>query len=194
MLSFVPHTLAEIEGAGKGDCKDMATSSVALMRKLGFDAHVAIIERGYNPVISPFSNSVADHFNHAIVYVKTKSKAYWLDPTNQQSYLGINPDIMDRPAVVLIPDGKTFEAQTTMPEASGDLFQASEVVTPTTGLGVNVVSKVKLTGNIAVPFTTARIGTVKSQSDSVVLSLVGRPFASKECESCSLHASRAGSS
>lgn len=64
-----------------GDCKDKAVLFIVLARKLGLDAHFALVRtRDSGPVQT---NVPMQQFNHAIVYVPTQPgvKARFFDPT-----------------------------------------------------------------------------------------------------------------
>ncbi|WP_322497475.1 DUF3857 domain-containing protein [Candidatus Cyrtobacter comes] len=100
---FFPRDLDVVSNTHYGDCKDFATSTVAILNKIGLDASIALVERGeiineYNDPLPGLAN-----FNHAIVYVKSKTgKEYWIDPTNITSNAdGIFDDIANRYALVL---------------------------------------------------------------------------------------------
>jgi hypothetical protein len=97
----VPRSLAEIASTHFGDCKDMATVTTAILRRLGFNASVAWVYRSTGAHESgPLVNIT--WFNHAIVRVENDGRSYWLDPTNPSSFAqGIPGDIYDREAVVL---------------------------------------------------------------------------------------------
>ena len=117
----VPRTLEAIAASRFGDCKDFSASTVAILRKLGMEAHVAWVERGIES--TPIPRLALDSaFNHAIVFAKSEGKTYWVDPTNFQSFAqGTFPDIQERDALVMneteahlerIPSGNPGEALT----------------------------------------------------------------------------------
>lgn len=49
---FFPRKLAEIAATRRGDCKDMVVSVGAILTKLGFEVHPALIQRGGGYAIS----------------------------------------------------------------------------------------------------------------------------------------------
>jgi hypothetical protein len=101
---YVPRPLQTVADTKFGDCKDFASGTTAILRKLGYNAHVALVERGLRPTPLPTLPSLA--FNHAILRVETKDRNYWLDPTNFQSFAqGIFEDISERKSLVLYPEG-----------------------------------------------------------------------------------------
>lgn len=85
---YYPSGHQEVVTQAKGDCKDFAVSLVAILRRMGLRAHVALTLRTENylsdtvlsdlkevPTLSPF--------NHAIVLVKDKAGTdWWVDPTS----------------------------------------------------------------------------------------------------------------
>ncbi|MCX6366616.1 MAG: DUF3857 domain-containing protein [Armatimonadetes bacterium] len=112
-----------------GDCKDMATLLVALLRAAGITAHPVLLQAG-----EPFPQQVelpSPHaFNHAICQAQVGGKTYWLDATAQVCRFGDIPQADRGVEVLVIKDGKAvFE---TVPEASPaealNLQQASVVL------------------------------------------------------------------
>ncbi len=117
---IVPRTLAEIEKSRYGDCKDLASVLVAMLRALKIDANVALVRRGENPwghepdYIYPEMST----FNHAIAQAKVGKDIYWLDATNSVSSLEPFPDISGRPAWILeSPKGHFERLPETVPKA-----------------------------------------------------------------------------
>lgn len=101
--AFIPHPLATIAERGFGDCKDMATTLTHLLRALGYEASVALLNRGYTFLQLPTVG--VSYANHAITAVKDKEHPghfLWLDPTNFQSFVdGVFEDIAERNAVLM---------------------------------------------------------------------------------------------
>lgn len=81
-----PYPAGETRGRGWGDCKDMATLLVALLRAQGVRASVALIsaERELPPDLIPQLHV----FNHAIVAVETEHGLRFLDPTDKLTRYG----------------------------------------------------------------------------------------------------------
>lgn len=112
---YVPRSLAKIVETEFGDCKDMAVTLVAMLRKAGYKADVALVKRGDVEKIDEKLYGVASGsvFNHAITRAQVGEKVYWLDPTNAISFAqGIPLDIADRPAFVLYKSGGVLERTT----------------------------------------------------------------------------------
>jgi len=97
---FIPRSFEDVEKSRFGDCKDFATGTVAMLRALGIEADIALVERSliavqYDPFPSWF-------VNHAIVKATTSTgKVYWIDPTNYTATLSVRGDIADRPAITM---------------------------------------------------------------------------------------------
>ncbi len=115
----VPRTLELVAKTKFGDCKDFASGTVAILRKLGVTANVAWVERSSQASpLPPLAYTGA--FNHAIVWAKAESREWWIDPTNFASFAqGIFTDIIDRQALVVavkashlgtIPTGLSMES------------------------------------------------------------------------------------
>lgn len=103
--AFHPHSLAFIAAKGYGDCKDFTVATGAMLKRLGFEVHAAWLSRGTDNIFSPLKIIEAEA-NHAVLYAKKNGRVYWIDPTNTVSFAqGIFPDIENRPALVLFPDG-----------------------------------------------------------------------------------------
>ncbi len=100
---YFPQDLAAVSESRRGDCKDFATLTVALLRRMGIKADIAIVHRGIEPYFFDLVNlpSLAS-FNHVIVKVTDQGVAKWIDPTNFTSFSkGIFPDIAGRKSLVL---------------------------------------------------------------------------------------------
>ena len=104
---YVPRPLSVIAKTGFGDCKDLSVSLAALLRKIGFKAHVGFIHRGrWRHGNSDFKLPNGGAFNHAIVRAEKSGRVFWLDPTNKVSYArGLFSDITDRPILILKKEG-----------------------------------------------------------------------------------------
>ena len=108
--SFIPRPLATIAHSGYGDCKEYAVLTVKMLRMLGYQAHVALVFRGYN-YQSPYLLPGLNQFNHAIVHVVTPNgQVLWIDPTNNVSGAGlIFRDIENRMSLVLNDKKPSYE-------------------------------------------------------------------------------------
>lgn len=87
--AIVPYTPKETLGRGYGDCKDKGTLLVAMLRSLGIEAHLAILNAGYGEDALPKLPGL-ESFNHAIVYVPGK-EPLWIDATAELTPVGEIP-------------------------------------------------------------------------------------------------------
>jgi transglutaminase-like putative cysteine protease/tetratricopeptide (TPR) repeat protein len=97
--SIIPRSPSFVLQNKYGDCKDKATLLVAMLRAAGIDAHVALLNAGFDfdTVASlPASNA----FNHAIVVVSGEP-SLWIDPTDEFSRAGELP-LQDQARMALI--------------------------------------------------------------------------------------------
>lgn len=110
---LTPRSLETVVKAGSGDCKEYASALTAILNRLGkgYDAKIALVERGEVYLEEETLPAYKRRFDHAIVKVIAPSgKTYWMDPTNNVSMAGgMFPDIADRPALVLDPENPTLE-------------------------------------------------------------------------------------
>jgi hypothetical protein len=153
---LIPRDLADVAKSHYGDCKDYSSAVVAILRKLGFKAHVALVTRGNYDNYDYYQwKPSMEAQNHAIVYAEDKGgKAYWLDPTNTVAMAGwIFPDIADRKALIFDKDNVRIEKIPHIdPEDAlviGDTtisFNADESAEITTALALKGESAMSLTG------------------------------------------------
>lgn len=95
--AIVPAPPKEVLARQYGDCKEMSTLLVGLLRGAGIPAHVALVRSGREDV--PELPGMG-FFNHAIVYVPG-SPALWIDPTDPGSEAGmLPPELQGRHALV----------------------------------------------------------------------------------------------
>lgn len=88
-----------------GDCKDMATLLVSLLRAAGLTAYPVLLQAN-----EPFPQQTelpSPHaFNHALCQVQLGGKTYWLDATAQVCRFGDIPQADRGVEVLVIKDGK----------------------------------------------------------------------------------------
>jgi hypothetical protein len=98
--SYIPRDFKQIQDTGYGDCKDFSLMLAHMLRSLGYQASVALINRSSYPPLKKLLPT--EDINHAIVHVKLLNKSYWFDPTNNFAYAASSwPDISDRLAIVV---------------------------------------------------------------------------------------------
>jgi len=151
--SMFPVGHKTIVSRGRGDCKDYSVTMTAILRKLGFEAYVALTYRRDGTEDLSLLKKMADlpssmAFNHAIVWTKDSTGAVrWIDPTNPKVFADIlSDDLLGNFALVL--DGKSAEVQylpskNTMPSLS----RIEQTVTIAPDNSANVTAKLSMNPN-----------------------------------------------
>lgn len=114
---FFPQKLSEIGKLKIGDCKDFSMATVAMLRKLGIKANIALTYRNSQTSLGAMRSEAIDDdmpqsnmFNHAIVKVQDQGKTYWIDPTNLVSSAGyIFSDIAGSHALEVVANAEKIE-------------------------------------------------------------------------------------
>ena len=176
---YIPRSLSVIAKTGFGDCKDLSVSLSAVLRKIGFKAHVGFIHRGswrHNHSDFEFPNGGA--FNHAIVRAEKAGKVYWLDPTNRVSYArGLFPDIVDRPILVLKKSGATL-LRTPKIYSEGAEYKIARDFEITNTKEIKVKGSIHFKGRGAISFTGASLYKSKESLDYDFTQFIGADTAS----------------
>jgi len=115
---FVPRSLAEIHADRIGDCKDVSKMIVAMLRALGVEANVALVDfqRGFNLVNTPPRIGC---FNHAIASAVISGKTYWFEGTAAVAHYG-DLEHMSQPdlgyALILKPNSQLVRMNDSPPK------------------------------------------------------------------------------
>lgn len=147
--SHLPRSLADISLSQYGDCKDFSVITTAMLRSLGFKAHVAWVYRNTvnNNVTEPLA--YLDEFNHAIVHVEFEGKSYWLDPTNNTSVgLRIREDLLDRYALILDQDDARLE-KTSLNNPAHSMGNYTKIISHDQDGSISTQYKLEATGLVA---------------------------------------------
>jgi tetratricopeptide (TPR) repeat protein len=124
--SIIPWTPAEIWARKYGDCKDQAMLLVALLRRAGVPAHVALLRAGLEEDVDP-SQPTLRHFNHAIVHVPG-ARPIWIDPTNEHARAGeLPPGDQNRLALIIAPESKKLQRTPAPASADNRHIEAREI-------------------------------------------------------------------
>src|SRR5512140_2481919 len=110
--ALVPRSPAEVLTRKYGDCKDLATLLVGLLRARGIEAQVALLRTGWDEVAPSLPG--AGGFDHAIVFVPG-APPLWVDPTSAVTPVGELP-VMDQGRLALVASPKSQKLVPT-PEA-----------------------------------------------------------------------------
>lgn len=122
---FEPHAPAQVFASGFGDCKDMSTLLVSLMRAHGVDAHPALVATRHVFDVDP-GVPAAVGFNHVVVAVRGESGAWtFSDPTDKLGRYGIlAPEVADRWTLIVHPGAKSLSrTPKSAPEDHQRLFE-----------------------------------------------------------------------
>lgn len=78
---FVPRTLRDIYDNRIGDCKDVSKTIVAMLTRMGFEAHAALVDtrRGQDLINHPPRIGA---FNHCISTATYEGRTYWFEGTS----------------------------------------------------------------------------------------------------------------
>ncbi len=100
-----------------GDCKDMATLLVSLLRAVGITAHPVLLEAGAKYKTSE-ELPAPSAFNHAICLTEINGKNYWLDATAEVCAFGQIPGADRGVEALVLKNGKGEFV--TIPEGTAD--------------------------------------------------------------------------
>jgi hypothetical protein len=103
--AYQPRTAPSVLANKYGDCKDMATLLVAMMREAGITAYPVLLEMGDRSKKSEEIPSPGA-FNHAIALAEINGKKYWLDATASLCPFGVIPGSDRGCEAFVIRDGK----------------------------------------------------------------------------------------
>ncbi|MFQ5772466.1 MAG: transglutaminase family protein, partial [bacterium] len=124
--SFIPQKARDVLVNKIGDCKDMSTLTIAMLREAGIKAYYVLLntkDRGRNENILP---SIA--FNHCIVAVATIEGWLYLDPTAYNYPAGSLPEIdIDGFSLLIKSDVKSPEYLSGNQVIPNNIFRKSRV-------------------------------------------------------------------
>ena len=125
MRGFVPHSGAYVCTKKYGDCKDMASITVSLLKQAGLDAHYTWVgTRDLPYTYEEMPTPSAD--NHMIAYFELNGEKYFLDATSQYVPFDM-PSAMIQGKDVLISKGNEFELQK-VPEIDAEKNYVADTV------------------------------------------------------------------
>jgi hypothetical protein len=82
---YIPRPLDEIFNNRMGDCKDVSKLLVAMLTRMGVEAHPALVDTQFGlDLINSIPRIWA--FDHCIVQVTHEGRSYWFDPTSYTQY------------------------------------------------------------------------------------------------------------
>jgi len=100
-----PRSPEQVWKTAYGDCKDKSNLSALLLRAVGVEAHLALIQTEHLGRVEKRSPDTR-HFNHAIVAVKSADGWQFTDPTIRYVTPGmLAPSSCDRDVLLMKPEG-----------------------------------------------------------------------------------------
>lgn len=172
-----PRDLDRIATSHVGDCKDFSAVTIAILRKLGFQAYAVLVNRGIEA--RDFEGALPCYdANHAMVKAVGKSgKVYWVDPTNRLSMAqGIFPDIAGKQALVLNPHDPTCETIPSLEAESNQLLIEREI-TIQKDCSIDVVGKALFKGESALEWSGKGLElSSKGIEEELIKVAVGEPL------------------
>ena len=142
---WMPQPAASVYENKYGDCKDLSTFMVAVLRTAGINAYPALaLTRRKGKVYTDFPSN---QFNHCIVFVPLEKDTIWLECTDPYLEMEDTPgSIEDTEALVIKPDGGEL-IHTPQKKSSENVWKGKlEGILSKTG-DLNFSASVQLTGN-----------------------------------------------
>lgn len=168
---YIPHSLETIARLRFGDCKDLATVTAAILRRLGYNANVAWIRRGNEPTEIP-PLPLVSAFNHAIVWVKDGDKSRWIDATNLASFAqGVPEDILGRWALILDPKNVRLEQTPPGKPSDAEYIRKYEISFKSNG-DADLKTTIGVLGRAALPWTASALKASRQVIDHSIVAAV----------------------
>ncbi len=121
--SIVPARPMQLLARRFGDCKDQAALLVGMLREIGIEAHVALVNA--SGVRAPYEHVPGlNAFDHAITVATVDGKQYWLDCTHLGSTLVNVPSYLQGKSVLIAATGT--QALTSIPLESAEVNSVIE--------------------------------------------------------------------
>jgi len=171
--TFRPRSLDKFVASQTGDCKEFSAATAAILKKMGYKASAALVNRGVS-ALSWDVNLPGYHFNHAIVKVTNdKGKVYWIDPTNMLSMAGgIFNDISGKRTLVLDEKNPSYET-TNRIDPNHSEFLRNETI-EIEGADILASGNIVFNGEMALMLTGSELFTsVDNLQDQIFRALSG---------------------
>ncbi|KPK99741.1 MAG: hypothetical protein AMJ91_06550 [candidate division Zixibacteria bacterium SM23_73_3] len=103
--AFKPHPCADVLEYGYGDCKDMTTLLITLLKTIDIEAYPALLStKGHRRLLT--SMPKVKQFDHVVVAIPLNGEYIWLDPACRNCQFGQLPfEDQKASALVIKPDG-----------------------------------------------------------------------------------------
>ena len=145
--SIVPRRPKEVLSRGYGDCKDLSTLYVALLRAAGIEAKVALVRSGDTIDTLPDVPYLMS-FNHAIVVIPGETDI-WVDPTAFFLSPGQLPPLCQGRWALVVDDETESLTKTHQDRSKDNQFKEKTTVTINTDGTATLVWKTERSGNLA---------------------------------------------
>ncbi|UCF63690.1 MAG: DUF3857 and transglutaminase domain-containing protein [bacterium] len=101
---FQPHSAESVCANKYGDCKDLTTLMVAMVREIGLEAYPVLVKTRNGGIVYP--DFPSDQFNHVIAFVLIGKDSLWIECTADNLALGELPPNDEGCQVLIIkPEG-----------------------------------------------------------------------------------------
>ncbi|HEY4122931.1 MAG TPA: transglutaminase domain-containing protein, partial [Byssovorax sp.] len=108
--AWLPNRPQQLLARRQGDCDDKATLLITLLKAIGVDATLALVQTRLHPAPSLLTakGAVAPLFDHGIAYVPARggAPAMWLDATSPESRVGPLPAMDLRASAFFVSEGE----------------------------------------------------------------------------------------
>ncbi|MHB1049536.1 MAG: DUF3857 domain-containing protein [Bacteroidota bacterium] len=182
--AYIPQSARNVLVHKLGDCKDVATLCIAMLKECGISAYHVLVntrDEGYNAEILP---SIS--FNHCIVGVESKRGVQYFDLTADNYPAGSLPRADQYASALLIKPGEnssfTLDQAWFMPRN----ILRTQQVTVNKDLSFDFIRTVKRTGSQAGSFRTTYRHKGKKERDKDLIETLTRDFASVKLHSFEL--------
>lgn len=160
IASIEPRTPRETLERQYGDCKDLSTLLVGLLRARGMDAHVALVKTWGAP--PPAELPGLGWFDHAVVHVRAPIEL-WIDPTAKTTPVGELPSgAQGRPALTAARNSTALVALPTS-SSKDNLYRKHRRITLAEIDEAEVTERWEMTGSIAAGFRSRFEGVTEAK-------------------------------
>lgn len=174
--AYIPQSARNVLVHKLGDCKDVATLCIAMLKECGIPAYHVLVntrDEGYNAEILPSLS-----YNHCIVGVETKRGIRYLDLTAENYPSGSLPRVDQYAAALLIKPG--VQSPFTLDQA---WFMPRNIVRTTKAAmnkdqSIDFLKTVKRTGSLAGAYRTTYRHKGKKEREKDLIETLTKDFAS----------------
>jgi transglutaminase-like putative cysteine protease len=141
-----PHKSKDTFERGYGDCKDLSTLYVSMLRYAGLDAKYVLLSTRNAGITDPDFPSLA-RFNHAILFAVADGDTIWIDPTRNDCDIGELPWVDENTYALVIDPTMGCLVRTDSSKAEQNLISRKVELWPQENRSVIISMEYRLTGN-----------------------------------------------